>query len=740
MAKMKFDFKQFLMQKGERVGLAAALGLMGLLFLWGILGALGAKSPAKDLAKAAENLNSLVNRTSGGNGVAEPAPIKIEEWQRGLDPDQRKVFAFFEPGAAGNPRRTNPMVLPVDHKVIDGFPVMTGQLDVVFLGTRAFDLANKQVYYMRPKGGGANIVGGKPGFGGGEGLTTGAGMKNVQTTDKKYKEILVPIHAVVVSATYPVKEQLELIRKALRYNDLKEMFSSKDANQRFVRLVVSRREITRDGKVTDWVDLKLDDDKEGPTMDLYAALKGFEPEDPEQLKHIFPGLVMPRPYALTGEYPLVKLDDIPPGEKRSHAQKKQMADGGQGILGSGMRSPGPGGVGGPGGGTGAGGRFGPGMGAGQIQKPGGVGYEPRLQPFKELTKDYQGPEMPTQAKFEKNFDLFEINGFPYEAQDKQIVSGQPSDPRDPREGSKGKGFGVGLGTSDMMQGRGAGQPGATGRLDDMGPERMPDKGLIRFLDVTVKPGHTYQYSVKVLLANPNHNKKDLREIAYADLGKPKTLESAWVITAPVRVGPEIYFYNVDQLLVEGRKDFFQKKLRGTEMQDAGNQRVAIQVHRFLGKIKDIQENDWDIGDWAIAERLLVPRGEYIGRHVDVEMPAWNAQLDDFELINSKSRSKAAAGQTGTVTLDFSTRSHPDSRALVVDFQGGQVGPEESATELLIIGPDGKLAVRNSRDDIDPENPQAVERESRLELLRERIQELKRPRAAPIGIGGGGKGS
>src|SRR5947209_2346831 len=203
MAKMKFDVKQFMMQKGERVGLGVALGLMALLVLWGIVGALSARSPAQDIAKAADSLTQAVNR----------------------------------------------QVSTIDSKGGDAPPAPGG------------------------KGGGFVGAGGFMGPGGG--TRSGGGT----ASDKKYKEILVPVHALVVSATYPVKEQLELIRKALRYNSVKEMFESGtgDAQPEFGGLTVVRRELSADGKVGEWLAMKLDDPA-GPTMKLYEKLKGFEPE------------------------------------------------------------------------------------------------------------------------------------------------------------------------------------------------------------------------------------------------------------------------------------------------------------------------------------------------------------------------------------------------------------------------------------------------------------------------------
>ena len=51
---------------------------------------------------------------------------------------------FFDPTAAGNPKRTSPPVLPIDYRVVDNkYAVLVGQMDVVFLGVKSFDVAGE---------------------------------------------------------------------------------------------------------------------------------------------------------------------------------------------------------------------------------------------------------------------------------------------------------------------------------------------------------------------------------------------------------------------------------------------------------------------------------------------------------------------------------------------------------------------------------------------------------------------
>src|SRR6516165_537786 len=58
--KIDFDFKQFMLQKGERVGLGVAGGLAVVLLIWGVWAGLGKSSPLPVLEKNTKNLNDMV--------------------------------------------------------------------------------------------------------------------------------------------------------------------------------------------------------------------------------------------------------------------------------------------------------------------------------------------------------------------------------------------------------------------------------------------------------------------------------------------------------------------------------------------------------------------------------------------------------------------------------------------------------------------------------------------------------
>jgi hypothetical protein len=563
----------------------------------------------------------------------------------------------------------------------------------------------------------------------GKGGNVGAGG------DKHYVEQMEPAQMVVVSASFPLKQQLEQISKALRYNSLKEMFEAggTDAQPEFGGLIVFRRELGADGKLSNWADLKLDDKGER-TMLKYARGKGFEPEDEEQLKHIFPGLVMPRLASMTAEYPLVKLEGIPPGEKHSKKIRddatngKKMVGPGQGMGGV---PPGVGGFGGRGGGI-------PGVG----QPAAGGSSSRQSQDLKDLPKDYEGPETPTQAKFDRLFDIFEPGGgfLREESNDPAgAAAGKGNVPgaMDPAMAAKMKSA---MGIGDTMKGGRFNAAQQTGRTEGVSPDKSPEKALIRFVDVDVKPGHTYQYMFKVKLRNPNFKKKTY-EVASATMARKEFLESPFVFTQPVHVGQQIFFYNVDQALTEERQDFMKKHIDRIDTAfPAPADRVPIQIHRFVMQV-ETKGTPEKVCDWAIAERVLVPRGEYIGHTMEVELPYWNKTLEEFDLANG--RTVAPGKKQGYVAVDFSTRNDKEAAALVVDFRGGKTPVEESTTELLVLRKDGTLEVMNSRVETDPQYPRAAERIARLNHMRTRVHDVKQPPLQPLGApgapGGGNKG-
>src|SRR5262249_40389070 len=135
-----------------------------------------------------------------------------------------------------------------------------------------------------------------------------------------------------------------------------------------------------------------------------------------------------------------------------------------------------------------------------------------------------------------------------------------------------------------------------------------------------------------------------------------------------------------------------------KLEEAGIARAPIQIHRWIAKDVDgNQSAEHVIADWVIAERLLVRRGEQLGRrNVIVEVPTWNKFKNEFEILNTTPPKKVGGKPAPHgIMLDF-TVSKP--APLLVDFDGGprlyqhrtSNIREDSAMDLLILGPNGKL--------------------------------------------------
>jgi hypothetical protein len=140
---------------------------------------------------------------------------------------------------------------------------------------------------------------------------------------------------------------------------------------------------------------------------------------------------------------------------------------------------------------------------------------------------------------------------------------------------------------------------------------------------------------------------------------------------------------------------------------------------------------------VIAERLLVQRGEPIGRSVvEVQTAVWSEQKGRFEVARGTQKGPMPKkGGQPVVQPTVPLRFLPDGPApILVDFQGGkredyavgkQMIRDDGPLELLVLMPDGSLQVRNGRDDSDPEAETGQERRQRYDAWKQRLADLRR---------------
>ncbi len=263
----------------------------------------------------------------------------------------------------------------------------------------------------------------------------------------------------------------------------------------------------------------------------------------------------------------------------------------------------------------------------------------------------------------------------------------------------------------------SGMPPMTGGPMTGGPTRPGDSGfaanappieieqlLLRFVDVAVEPGYSYEYRIRLRMLNPNHGRD--KEIARPIDANVKELYSPWAqIDKVITIPTESFLYAADPLgyrkkIDEEYKD--QKDLHN-RLQVKDNQAV-VEMCTWMEEVRTDGKRREPVGAWVVAD-MPVGRGEYLGRKTYLKLPLWSSETNQYVLreiadkIVKGSGGKEASQPKGWL-VDFSTKS------VLVDFEGGKVKTkigskevvEDVATEMLIVRADGKLIVKKSLED------------------------------------------
>jgi hypothetical protein len=742
-----FDFKGFVLQKGERVGLSLSVLLMIALVIVGLFwpgkGVLSGspRETADKLRQLGQSAQTKINSSDPPSGpimdqTQLSAVLTFDRIEQGRFPTE---FPFVLPSSADDFKRRNPDVLaPTEFhtSVVRGAMLghelivdkRDGKIKVKILVDKQFNNAQNRAEnrgmsgIMTRMGGGMGTGGMMPGMmpgmggpGGGDmdspdggmggmygpggmpgmgGMSFGGPKQALQVAWVDHKELenkydakmaatLYPVRMVVVAASFPYKDQWEEFRRKLRRRHLNEVIAwhmSGEAPFQFSGFEIQRKVYGPDGKVKqDWSDFTKD--MENAIKFLFARTLDYEQEELRLLPWADFGvlnmqLVLPRPMlAKQQKYPkeelkevdeavaaLEKLAKAVPPMPPSARQRKLTGDfdifnptGGMMLdptmMQQGMEGMMPGGMQPgmmPGG-------MQPGMMPGGLQPgmmAGGVGGKP-------------GPGMM-----------------------------QP-----------------GMMQPGMMQ-PGMMQPGGMGGYEFGMVQQEPvlaEKCLVRFIDPAVQPGHSYEYRIKVKMINPNYQKPE-EVVAYKSLTVPKEIVAKeWTdVPGRITVPNDVTYFAVDE-----------KPEKGATPTPANSERIAVQIHRWLDyTLTSLSSSQirLPVGDWSILERLLLHRGEYIGRMVPKKVPTWEATLEDYMLARDTTAKK------NEVPVDFSTRlSRVTPPALLVDFQqggrvqasvGGRNVYDEAQWQMLVLTPDGKLVLRNSREDTDNQDRQDRVKEHR----------------------------
>jgi hypothetical protein len=143
-----------------------------------------------------------------------------------------------------------------------------------------------------------------------------------------------------------------------------------------------------------------------------------------------------------------------------------------------------------------------------------------------------------------------------------------------------------------------------------------------------------------------------------------------------------------------------------------------------------------LGEWTVAERFTVYRGEYVGRTQRVELPVWSYTREKFVIAADTTTKKRMPGIG--VYFGFEAEGNDDTppEPIVVDFEPGQhrhdryvqkgekveahTVVDSAGTEVLLFTPEGKLRLlEEANDDVQDRT-----RVQCLKAVRARIQEVK----------------
>jgi hypothetical protein len=795
-SKSSFDFMGLLVQHGERVGLIAAGGICVLLVLTSLFwpgAGFFAESPdgkASELEQAATRLRSQLASAQPNETHLPPTDSKTKRLT--LDSSEVKsekyMLASLIPdvsGAAGSGRRV-PSVFPIDEAVADVGRVqiksyiLSRDLSTITClevdntgGAAGGQSLNLKGLRGRLRGGmggpgmggpggpgmpgpgGPGMPGmGGPGMPGGYGNYFGAPDQSqlggnrqpkkavqVKVDELEKKQNIVPAiqirpeRVVVIAASFPYKKQIEEFQSKLNLRSPAEVLMEGSAEQtasvlnsfRFLRVDVERRELDLDGKpVGDWAlqDLKS---ANAPYRQLYAASgKETEQETGDYARLMFGGMAMP------------KLKQFRPGDFFASAGAAGPGMPGGSMPGPGDDERGPRGPGFPGDGG-----FG---GAAQADSVKTQYPEVELKlknivaTLDKLKEKPDNLARPSRFDSGDNFDPF--NPAP-------PVGAGGNDPFNPGMPMPGAGPGGSRPGLPMPGGPGAGGPGSGGGYGYEGgfnPNQeltLPDHSLIRIIDVNVAPGKAYEYRMRVVMANPNKGRKDVASPRYADIPE---LASEWsTIPIKVRLEPELYFYAVDQKAAESADNPRARYEGPYARAEIKPGMLMMQAHTWLRNTKLKNGAELIVGEWTVAERFPVFRGEYVGRTERVKVPVWSYTRESFTFPKDHNKLEgvevpfgyqAGINQPEPILVDFIKgrttydqviRRDEDDNAETVKVT------DDSGVNALILNPDGRLVLLEGA--LDLEDKVRIER---LKATRERIKEVEK-QSKPVNPGGVGPG-
>jgi hypothetical protein len=694
--------KEFMFNHGEKVALgccaflALVLGVMGLLSAMGAGNAVGSnKSWAVELAEHRKRIEQSM--------AAQKAPVlpaNVETMMNPRNQDWKKMESDFPPqpyviqADPNTSKRTNPLVLPIRAAGKNAI-----QLDYIRGLAFVHEVDNNgNLLCLESEDGKTPAPVVKVGPGRGKNPKP-APTSTIPSVLRK----AVPVRMVVVSATFPMKQQVEEFQKALRMTSQEDMFKMPRADLPYVLginvlrfEVVDGKRTSEEGEILIYVDWTAKDEaKDKPVqtskeLDDLLRVAVYDDDNPDMLnEHLWHGLNTPLPKLANARYPKFKSDTIEYAYWEEDDAKKDIAVGTEP-----KKSDGPSLVKNP-------------------KKPKPMEKDPKQQDVTYAVKPIPLKKLQTadealarrlfanDKEYEKianKYNIFHVLGV------EQPIREDAQGPLLDKDNDPYRYFSA----WDLPETPVAKDPPkADPKKKPVFPNWQRD-ALVRFIDPGAVPGKTYQYAIQVRMANPNFGEKKIPDVVFADLTRLEELTpSEWVFTPAITIPPEYFLYAVDQKnLTNSGEPRPLAKGEKAEKADKDHSHMSFQIHQWTDTYRDPERNrPLVIGNWVIGEQIVVRRGEAIGSLVDVRAPAWVKEKNAFEMPVMIIDAKRKLTKPG-FKIDFKDQGE---RPILVDFVGGKEVKgnkvdEETAVDALILTADGKLIVLNSRDGAEAVQP------------------------------------
>jgi hypothetical protein len=254
----------------------------------------------------------------------------------------------------------------------------------------------------------------------------------------------------------------------------------------------------------------------------------------------------------------------------------------------------------------------------------------------------------------------------------------------------------------------------------------PDYIYVRVYDTDVRDGMIHAYRMRVKLKNPNYNKHDLvSKKSDADTEELPPLEEHWYeFPQKVSVPQGGYTYLVDWTKPDAKAS--------NPLREPRDGQAVLQFQRWYEYLDVTDKLREPVGDWVLSE-LLATRGMYVTGKAFAPLPFWSSIENSFVLreIPGEKVVRGKDPRKGVMLEPVRPKA-----ILAVEIEGGKVSPrippnpgqatnrlprteDEAATEMLFMYQDGTLEVKSSaRDRAD------TDRKEREEKFRKWVKETE----------------